>query len=119
LLTRGHALVGGQAIDLALDDEQSIDALDRLDGDRCLVEPRKIEEVTPRMRPASGLDNRRWLAARVIEPVEPGIGVRLHQSRIASQMLFRMFGAAIGRVEEDDRRWIAAAKGPVVAHIGP
>jgi hypothetical protein len=30
-----------------------------------------------------------------------------------------MSGAAIGRVEEDGRRWIAAAKGPVVAHISP
>jgi hypothetical protein len=36
----------------ALDGEQGIDALHRLDGDRRLVEPRKVEEVVPRMRSA-------------------------------------------------------------------
>ena len=51
-----------QAVDLALDGEQRIDALDRLDRDRRLVEPRQIEELAPRMRPARRLDDRPRLA---------------------------------------------------------
>ncbi len=49
-----HAAALGRSctIDLALDREQRIDAGDCLDSDRRLVEPRQVEEVTPRMRPA-------------------------------------------------------------------
>jgi hypothetical protein len=71
------------------------------------------------MRPAGRLDDRSWFAPRVIEPVEPRISVCLHQPYIAGKMLFGMFGAAIGRVEEDHGRRIAACKWPVVAHISP
>ena len=55
-----HALLRRQAVDLALDGEQRIDALDRLDGDRRLVDPRQIEELAPRMGPAGSLDD--WAA---------------------------------------------------------
>jgi hypothetical protein len=74
LVAHRKALRRREATDLALDGEQGIDALQRLDGDRRLVEPRKVEEVAPRVRPAGGLGDWRGLAPRVIEPVEPSIG---------------------------------------------
>ena len=64
LVAHAQALVRRQAVDLALDGEQRIDALDRLDRDRRLVEPRQVEELAPRMRPARRLDDRPRLAAR-------------------------------------------------------
>jgi hypothetical protein len=45
LVAHAAALVGGAAVDRALDVEQRIDALDRLDRDRRFLEPRQIEEV--------------------------------------------------------------------------
>src|SRR5229473_1322973 len=90
LVAHALALVRRRAIDLALDREQRIDALDRLDRDR-----------------------------RLVDPVEPGIGVRLHQAGIARQMLFGMLAAAVGRVEEDRRRRIEAAEGLIIADVGP
>jgi hypothetical protein len=39
-----------RAVDLALDREQRVDALDRLDRDRRLVDAREIEQLAPRMR---------------------------------------------------------------------
>src|SRR4029450_1569532 len=62
--------------------EQHIDALDRLDCDWRLVDLCQIEEFAPRMGPAGGLDDRPRLAVGLVEPVEAGIGVRLHQSGI-------------------------------------
>jgi hypothetical protein len=44
--------------------------------------------------------------ARPVEPVEPGIGIRLHQAGVARQMTLGMLAAAVGRVEERRRRWI-------------
>src|SRR6266446_6003897 len=119
LIADAHALLWRHAIDLALDGEQHIDALDRLDCDRCLVDLCKIEEFAPRMGPAGGLHDRPRLAGGLVEPVEAGIGVRLHQSDIASQMLLGMLAAAIARIEEHRRWWIGAGKRPVVAHVGP
>jgi len=45
-----HALLRCRAIDLALDGEDGIDALDRLGRDRDLGEPRQIEELASSMR---------------------------------------------------------------------
>ena len=53
-----HALRRRQAVDLALDGEQRIDARNRLAGDRRLVDPGQIEELAPRMGPTGGLDDR-------------------------------------------------------------
>src|SRR5258708_4014480 len=50
---------------------------------------------------------------------EPGIGDRLHQSRIAGYMLFAVLTATIAAIEEHRCRRIGAGKGSVVAHIGP
>ena len=62
LLADALALVGRQAVDLALDGEQRIDASDRFDGDRRLGEPGQVEELAPRMGPARRLDDRSRLA---------------------------------------------------------
>jgi hypothetical protein len=49
LVAHALALRRRLAVDVALDREQSVDALDGLDGDRRLVDPRQIEELAPRM----------------------------------------------------------------------
>src|SRR5207244_3431607 len=90
LVAHALALVRRRAVDLALDREQRVDALDRLDRDRRLVDARQIEELAPRVRPARRLDDRAGLARGRVEPIEPRIGVRLHQAGIARQMLFGM-----------------------------
>jgi hypothetical protein len=43
LVAHREALLGREPVDLALDGEQGIDALDRLDGDRRFLQPRQIE----------------------------------------------------------------------------
>src|SRR5207248_749808 len=104
LIAHANAFRRRHAVDLALDGEQDIDALDRLGRDRRLVDPRQVEELAPPVRPAGGLDNWSSLAAGLVEPVESGIGVSLHQSSIARQMLPRMLAAPIARIEEHRRR---------------
>ena len=59
------------------------------------------------------------LRVGLVEPVEPGIGIRLHQAGIAGQVPLGMLAAAVGRVEERRRRRVGSAERPVVAHIGP
>ena len=107
LVANAHALLRRHAVDLTLDGEQGIDALDRLDRDRSLVDARQIEELAPRMCPAGRLDDLSRLAVGLVQSVEPGIGVRLHQAGVAGQMLFGMLAAAVARVEEHRRRRIA------------
>ena len=43
----GHALLRRQAVNLALDGKQRIDARNRLAGDRRRVKPSQIEELAP------------------------------------------------------------------------
>jgi hypothetical protein len=62
--------VPGKAVYLALDREQGVDPLDRLDCDRRLGKPRQVEELAPRMRPACGLDDGTSVTARAAEPLE-------------------------------------------------
>src|ERR1700686_1221741 len=71
------------------------------------------------MRPARGLDDRPWSARSLVEPVEPGIGVRLHQPGITRQMLLGMLAAAVGRVEEGRRRRVTTAERLIVADVSP
>jgi hypothetical protein len=51
LLANADALGRRDAVDLPLDGQQGVDAMDRFDRDRRLVEPRQIEKLAPRMRP--------------------------------------------------------------------
>lgn len=113
-----HALRRRQAVDLALDGKQRIDAPDRFAGDRRLVDPGQIEELAPRMGPTGGLDNWPCLAVDLVEAIESGIGIRLHQSVIAGQMLLGMRAAMIARIEQHRRRRIGAGKRPVAVNRG-
>jgi len=119
LIAHGGALLRLQAMDLALDREQGVDALDRRDRNRRLLQPCELEELAPSMRPAADLDDRPGLTRRLIEPVEAGIGIRLHRSRVARKMGFRMLAGSVGRVEERGCGWRMPGEWPVVAHIGP
>ena len=105
------ALVRRHAVDLALDREQGIDALDCLDRDRRLVDAapgrRTCAAHAPSRRPRRSAPA---CGAASIEPVEPGIGIRLHQAGIARQMLLGMLAAAVGRVEECRRRRIGGRR---------
>ena len=94
LLAHAQTLLRSKTVDPTFDGEQDIDALDRLGRDRRLGEPREIEEVCP----ASSFTDRTWLAIGLVEPAEASIGVGLHQSRIARQMLLRMLPATIRRI---------------------
>src|SRR5262245_1465000 len=100
LIAHADAHLWRHAVDLALDGEQHIDAFDCLDCDRCLVDLCQIKEFAPRMGPAGCLHDRSRLAVGLVEPVEAGIGVRLHQSGIASQMLLGMLATTVARIEE-------------------
>src|SRR5205085_1658962 len=82
LVARGEALLRRQAVDLALDGEQGVDALHRFERDRRLADAGEVEKLAPRMRPACRLDDRASRASGVVEPVEAGIGIRLHQPGI-------------------------------------
>ena len=68
---------------------------------------------------ARRLDNGPSLAGRLVEPIETGIGVRLHQARVVRQMAFGMLAAAVGRIEERRGRRIWAGERPVVTHVSP
>jgi hypothetical protein len=71
------------------------------------------------MGPAADLDDRARLAQRLVEAIEAGIGVRLHQSDITRKMRFGMRAGTVGRVEERSRGRIVSGERPIVAHIGP
>ncbi len=74
LVADADALLRRHAVDLALDGEQRIDAVDRLDRDRRLIEPRQVEELAPCVCPARRFDDQTRLAAGLVEAVEAGIG---------------------------------------------
>src|SRR3954470_17995496 len=119
LVADAHSLLRRHTVDFAFDGEQGIDALDRLGSDGRVVDARQIEELAPRVRPAGGLDDGPRLAVGFIEPVEPSIGIRLHQSGVAGQMTLGMLATPIARIEEYRRRRIGPGKGPVVANVSP
>ena len=79
----------------------------------------RSKNYAPRVSPTGCLDDWAYLAVGLVEAVEPRISVRLHQPRIADQMLLGMLTATIARIEEYRCQWIGAGKRPVVAHIGP
>ena len=63
-------LIRGEPVDLALDDEQLVDAVHGLNDERCLPQLGQLIELPASVRPASGLDDGTRLTARHIEPVE-------------------------------------------------
>ena len=71
------------------------------------------------LRPTRRLDQRTRLARRVVEFIEPGIGVRLQDARIQGKVAARMRAAAITRIMEHGGRCGGTAERAVVAHVGP
>jgi tetratricopeptide (TPR) repeat protein len=71
------------------------------------------------MRLAAGFGNGSRLSVRIVERIEPRLGVGLKDPRIAGKMLLRMNAGAIPRIEEHGRRRCSPAKGTVITHIGP
>jgi transposase len=72
-LACGKARLRRLAVDIGLDGEQRLHALDGLARQRAAIGQQFIVEVAPRMRPARRLDH----AAALVERVEPGVGVGL------------------------------------------
>ena len=71
------------------------------------------------MRPTGGLEDRPRLAPGLVEPVEPGIGVRLQDAGERGQVPLGMLAAAVGRVEERRCRRVGPGERPVVPDVGP
>jgi hypothetical protein len=69
------------------------------------------------MAPAAGLDDRRRSASGLIELVISGIGVGMHNTGPALQMLSWMLAAAVRRLEIQSRRRCTALERPVIADI--
>jgi hypothetical protein len=74
-LPHRQPVAGRLAIDPALDGEDRLDALDRLDRQRRFAQVGLLEEAAPAMAPASRLGDRTRFAFAVVELAEPGIGV--------------------------------------------
>jgi hypothetical protein len=103
-LPHGTTMFCRQPIDRALDAKDRIDAAHRFDRQRRLRDIGQDEQLAPPVCPARRLDDRAGLSTRVVEIVEPGIGVRLQDPAVGREMPTRMPTAAIARVEEDRRR---------------
>lgn len=71
------------------------------------------------VRPAGRGEDRRWPAARIIEAVEAGVGVRLHDPDEGGKVPLGVLAAAVGRVEERRRRRARAGERPIVADVDP
>ena len=71
------------------------------------------------VRPAGGLEDRARLPVGRVEPVEPGVGVRLQDAREAGQVPPGVLAATVGRVEERRRRRSGPGEGAVVADVDP
>src|SRR5437660_3830670 len=112
-------LLGGGAVDLALDGEDLVDAANRLDRQWRLPQIGQHKELAPAMRPARRFDDPAGSSLGVVEVIEAGIGVGLQDSGPAREMPARMLAAAVARIEKHGGRRIVAAKGPVIPDIGP
>ncbi len=121
------------AVDVALDVEQGVDALHRLQADRrehhrgfALRCPTRAardvgqhEEFPARMRPAGRFQDRPGHTTRFVELAIAAIGVGLQEPGIPHQVALRMLATAIARVVEHGTRGCRAAERPVVAHVDP
>src|SRR5690606_21032672 len=118
-------------IDDALDVEDRVDPLHRLERDRRddgwgapspleLVRGiGKLEQLAPAMCPTERAGERGWRSARPEQLVIAGIGIGLEDPAIARQVVDGMLAAPISRILEQRRRRSAPAERAVVADIGP
>jgi len=126
-LSDGMPLPGGQAVDVAFDRKDLIDPAHHLDGQRrprfrrgqALGNIGEHEQLAPPMSPARRLKDRAGFACRMVEIIEPGICVGLQDAGVIREMVARMLGTAVTRVEEHRRRWRRPAERLIVTHIRP
>ena len=78
-----------------------------------------LEELAPRMSPASDLVNRARLAVWQIQVIEPGIAVGMEMTGEAGQMIPGMFALAVRAVVIDRCRRSASPMGALVAGVDP
>src|SRR5207248_1817196 len=119
MLAHRQTVADRQAIDLALDREDLVDAADRFDRQGCLSEIGHLEEMAPAMAPARRLGDRPWFALAVIELAKPGISVGLEDAVISGKMPRGVLAVSVARVIKDCRRRVRPGERPVVAHISP
>jgi hypothetical protein len=90
-----QTLDDGAAVDLALDVEARIDALDCFEGERCddgELATRlgghvgEEEELASSVRPAAGLGDRPRLAASLVEPIETRVSIGLQNAGITEHV---------------------------------
>ena len=79
----------------------------------------QLEQFAPAMRPARGLQDRAWLSPWRIEPVEPGISIRLQNAGVIGQMPFGVDGFSVSGIAKHRRGRVRATKGRIITHIGP
>jgi len=69
--------------------------------------------------PAGRFKDRSRLPLSLVELVVSIKGIGLHEAHIAGKMALRMLPGTTARVMERCRRWVVAAKRPVIANVGP
>jgi hypothetical protein len=97
LLAHASALLRRLAVDVALDREQLVEAPAAIGALSIRARSKNLrracaQHIASVMGPG--------LACGVVEPVEPGVGVRLHQARIAGQVFLGVLAAAVWGVKE-------------------
>ncbi len=107
------------AINAALDLEQHVDTTYSFAGDRRLSLFHEVDKFPPAVAPAGRFKDRSRLPLSLVELVVSIKGIRLHEAHIAGKMALRMLPGTTARVMERCRRWVFAAKRPVIADIGP
>ena len=132
LAPRRSSLGRGMAVHRALDGEQlvhaphSLERQGRHDGHLLLsasarrgFDVGQLEELSPRVSPARGLEDRRGLALAEIQLAITSIGVGLKHADPAGEVSLRVLAPSVGREVEQSRRGIGTAEGTVVAHVDP
>src|SRR5512143_1657017 len=95
-----RAATRSAAVDLALDGEDCIDTLDRLNRQRRLAQIGQLEEVAPSVAPARRLGDRPRLAPAVVEIAEPGISIGLEDPGVPGKMPSGVLAVSVARVME-------------------
>jgi hypothetical protein len=115
----GKPLLGRFAVNAALDLEEHVDTTYSFAGDRRLSLFHQVDKLPPAVAPAGRFKDRSRLPLSLVELVVSIKGIGLHEAQIAGKMALRMLPGTTARVIEHCRRWVFAAKRPVIANIGP
>ena len=128
-LAHAQTFFGAQAVDVALDIEQRVNALDCLQRNRRdrrsgLSAPgigrdvSQFKELPPCMGPAQCCRDRSLRSRRIVKLVVPAVGVGLQDAGEVPKMPRGMLMPSIARGVIQRRRRCATAKRPVVTDVG-